>query len=383
MKNIGHVILVFSYIPGSAHVNRILGYKKGYEACGKKVTLIAFCLKRFGTSEFLNGDVVFCQEPNIPLPITRRIIASYRIIKTIREHYNPINSVIHIYNTPLWAKFLDFSYYDVFFEKTEIPFYAESKNTLYNFEQRIGKSLVLKGKGLLCISHGLKDYYSMLGVKHIEVINMFVDSSRFDNLKEENGNKKIIFYCGNISFHKDGVDILVKAFKILHDKYPEYKLKLVGGFERLYNDEESLRYLINELKLEDSIILPGKVQASKIPQEMVNSSILVLARPQSKQATYGFPTKVGEYLCANKPVVLTDVGEISRFLKDGDNCILSEPNNIEQFASKMIWTIEHNKEARSIAMKGNLLVKNEFSAIAQSKKAIDFMSYIHSGYDNE
>lgn len=374
MKNIKHIILAFTYIPGAAHVNRIIGYRKGYEACGLKVTLAVYCLRRFSDPDFLKEDDLFVKEPNIPFLITRRFCANYRIRKAIKKVYNSNESVVHIYGTPIWASLLNFKKMDVFFEKTEIPFYAESKSLVYLYQEYIGQKLTLMGRGLICISNGLKEYFSQYGVHCIEVANMFVDESRFAGIRPHIEQRPYIFYCGNISSHKDGADILIKAFKILHDRYPKYKLKMVGGFERLYNEELKLRKLVEDLHIEDSVEFTGRIPASEIPALMMGASILALARPLNKQATYGFPTKVGEYICAKRPIVLTNVGEIGLFLRDGENCLIACPNDIEDFAEKMIWTIINEKEADLIACNAYRLVKNEFSAQVQSKICLSFFN---------
>lgn len=71
----------------------------------------------------------------------------------------------------------------------------------------MGLKVSPRATGLLAQTYSLKDYYSDYGVKNIEVINMFVDMSRFENLKIDK-SVKYIGYCGTISRQKDGVDEL-------------------------------------------------------------------------------------------------------------------------------------------------------------------------------
>ena len=51
---------------------------------------------------------------------------------------------------------------------------------------------------------------------------MFVDSSRFEIIKEQ--TEPYIAYCGTISREKDGVDILLKAFSVFRQSASDYKL---------------------------------------------------------------------------------------------------------------------------------------------------------------
>ena len=50
-----------------------------------------------------------------------------------------------------------------------------------------------------------------------------------------------------------------------------------------------------------------------------------MARPDSRQARGGFPTKLGEYLATGKPVCVTKVGEITVYLEDNVSAFLAEP----------------------------------------------------------
>lgn len=58
----------------------------------------------------------------------------------------------------------------------------------------------------------------------------------------------------------------------------------------------------------------------------MGSKLFVFSRPPSLQATYGFSTKLGEYLATGKPVVATRIGEIEVFLKDRHNAFLCDPD---------------------------------------------------------
>jgi len=71
------------------------------------------------------------------------------------------------------------------------------------------------------------------------------------------------------------------------------------------------------------------------------AKILALARPKSKVADAGFPSKLTEYLSTGNPVVVTRVGEIPYYLKDNVHAFLTEPDSVNSFAERwiMCWTI--------------------------------------------
>ena len=118
----------------------------------------------------------------------------------------------------------------------------------------------------------------------------------------------------------------------------------------------------------------GQILPSAMPQMLVDAKILALARPNNLQAQNGFPTKLGEYLSTANPVVVTSVGEIPLFIKDGVNGFLAEPDSPKSFADKLIWVADHYEEACRVAARGRKLAENEFSYKTQSKVLYDLMN---------
>lgn len=294
---------------------------------------------------------------------------SKNFLKAIKENCKS-DDIIFFEGLPLYLPLLKLKHYNAFAQITEIPFFGRRPT----FLQIIGNAVRLIGarklKGMVVISQGLKEYYISKGVNQVEVINMFVDASRFEHLQKQS-TEKYLAYCGTISLIKDGVDILIKSFSIFHKSHPDYKLNLIGLFESKYH-EEAVKSLIKQYQLEDSVICTGSMLPEELADCLINASILALARPNNDQARYGFPTKLGEYLCTGNPVVVTKVGEIPIFLHDRQNAVLAEPDSVESFAEKLDWVATHYAEAKLIAEEGMKLVHKEFSSEYQSKLAVDF-----------
>ena len=201
---------------------------------------------------------------------------------------------------------------------------------------------------------------------------MFVDSGRFQIEKSKDINPYIA-YCGILSYGKDGLDILIKSFEIFHRTHPEYRLKLIG---RAVSSDEmtSLKNLCKQVGIEDSVDFTGQILPSKMPRLLVDAKVLALARPNNLQAQNGFPTKLGEYLSTGNPVVVTSVGEIPFFIKDGVNGYLAKPDDPNCFAEKLCWVADNYQEACMVAVEGRKLAENEFSYKTQSKVLFELMN---------
>ena len=178
---------------------------------------------------------------------------------------------------------------------------------------------------------------------------------------------KLIPPTGN---NKDGVDELIKSFAIVHKVLPEVKLYIIGKTPDKDDASGNLN-LINNLGIKKSVVFTGIVSAAEMPQILKNAAVLALDRPDSLQAQCGFPTKLGEYLLTENPVVVTKVGDIPLFLKDGETALIAEERDPQDFSSKLIWALQNPEEASKIGKAGALVAMREFNYLNETKKIID------------
>ena len=224
---------------------------------------------------------------------------------------------------------------------------------------------------MFVISTALKKYYVSLGVPEdkIEIVNMTVDPNRFLGIRRQ-PTEKYIAYCGTASNNKDGVDELIKSFAIVHKSHPEVKLYIIGKTPDKADAFGNIK-LIEELGIKENVIFTGIVSAAEMPQMLKNAIVLALDRPNSLQAQCGFPTKLGEYLLTQNPVVVTNVGDIPLFLKDGETALLSKERDPQEFSSKLIWALEHPSEAAEIGKSGCQVALREFNYLKETNKIVN------------
>ncbi len=211
--------------------------------------------------------------------------------------------------------------------------------------------------GLVMPSHFLFNYYK--NEKHIlesrlYILPNLVNLSCFENVEEDRDYPKRgirIGYCGTPT-RKDGAEDLIKAFAMVQAEAPETELMLIGGSVGDAQLLPNLKRLAAELGMEENIIFTGLVSFSRMPGLLHSCDILALARPSGIFAEAGFPTKLGEYMACKKPVVLTRVGDMPRYLTHQKNAMLADPDQPEDFSKQILWLINHPEEASQIAEQG-------------------------------
>lgn len=214
-------------------------------------------------------------------------------------------------------------------------------------------------------------YNELISVKPTHIMSSITDISRFDGIMRQNVDRKYICYMGNMALDKDNVDNIILAFSLIVDKFKDIDLHLYGTPN--HKDRIVLNTLIDKRQLSERIFFMGRVSYKCVPQILVNSHILVTSQPLSKRAEGGFPTKLGEYLMSNVPTVLTNVGEIHKYIKDGINAYMVEPCNPHAYAEKLTYIITNYSEALHVARKGKQYIIDNFSSTIVSKKMLEFL----------
>ena len=360
---------VFSgYSPNNAPINRFLSFIEGFSHLGIDLEVVFVLSSKKDdrlTKQWPHIHVTYLWDKlNIKNRYLRQLsytLLSKQFVRTLKK-----GDTVVVFDAQRMLFHLRKKHgVKVYTERTEHPF-AYSRRTV-NMKKYVENCKYLDG--MFVISTALKHYFEQEGVpsEKINIINMTVDPQRFEGLKKHPTKEPYIAYCGSVSNTKDGVDELIQAFAIVAQKYHQYKLYIIGKGITKDDDASNLK-LLETLHLENNLVLTGVVSAEEMPQLLKNADILALDRPDNLQAKYGFPTKLGEYLLTENPVVITNVGDIPLFLKDGESALIAEPQNAKSFASKIIWAIEHPEEARIIGKKGAEVARKEFNAFIEAKK---------------
>lgn len=142
--------------------------------------------------------------------------------------------------------------------------------------------------------------------RNIHIIPTGIDVTRFykEKFKEEDTNKLreklgikkddfVILFVGRIAQEKN-IKLLIDAQKEISKKYTKVKLLLIGSGP----DEEICKELINKYKIENDVIMTGKVPLDEIPKYYQLATVFATA---SKTETQGLT--VVEAMAASIPVV--------------------------------------------------------------------------------
>lgn len=225
---------------------------------------------------------------------------------------------------------------------------------------------------IIVISEYLNKFYSAkFPAGHIYQIPILVDIERFTARKDTpRSQKPLLTYVGFMGGNKDGLQDLIEAMKVVKDAVPDFTLNLIGTASA--RELTQLKNKVSELGLQDHIVFVGSKSPSEIPGYLLQSDLLVLARPNNNQAKAGFPTKLGEYLASKKPVVITKTGEIPKYLEDGKTAYLAEPDDVNNFAQKVIAAL-NDVHSKTVGENGFEVAARNFNYKLYGEKILEII----------
>lgn len=158
--------------------------------------------------------------------------------------------------------------------------------------------------------------------------------SQIASLPIEKRNKYELVYMGILESDM-GIDLAIRALKEVAKKYPKIKLLIIGGASK---DIKALKILVNQLKINKSVIFYGFVHSNEQMAKIVRSCYIGLAPyrafPNSER-WYGDAGKIRQYLASGLPVVTTHVPPLGRFaVKKGAG--LMTKDTVESFSDGII-----------------------------------------------
>ncbi|MFA5455711.1 MAG: glycosyltransferase [Sulfurimonas sp.] len=187
--------------------------------------------------------------------------------------------------------------------------------------------------------------------KDIEVTPFGIDMEQFRPTEVKSLFDKDDIVVGTVKTLEDkyGIEYLIKAFKIVSDKYPNLPLKLliVGGGSL----ESNLKSLVKELNIEDKTVFTGKVPFSDVPKYHNMLSVFV-----SVSNSESFGVAIIEASSCGKPVVVSNVGGLPEVVDDGVSGFVVEPRNPQQTADAIEKLILDEKLRITIGSNGRARV---------------------------
>jgi glycosyltransferase involved in cell wall biosynthesis len=158
---------------------------------------------------------------------------------------------------------------------------------------------------------------------------------------------KLVFgYVGGFQEYQ-GVENFIRAAETTDDRGIAFLV--IGGRKGLSHERISF--------------IP-RVRRNEIPEFYSACDVLVLPRPRYLATEIAAPTKFGEYVAMGKPVLATDVGDASDFVRNSECGIVVPDNSIENLSEGIQEFKERSDgERRTMGRNSRTLAEKEFQSL--------------------
>ncbi len=174
-------------------------------------------------------------------------------------------------------------------------------------------------------------------------------------------------YVGNFQpWH--GLNILIKAFNIVHQKNPAVTL-IMAGTGSVF---EECKSLVQKFNLTSNVVFTGQLTHDRIPL-FIGAFDICLYTIKPGQTIFGSPLKIWEYMACGRPVISHLLPE-SPIPEQLHQAILVVPPGNPEALAEAVTTLLHDPERRArMGNKGREIAEKYFSWESIVKRKLPFM----------
>jgi glycosyltransferase involved in cell wall biosynthesis len=195
----------------------------------------------------------------------------------------------------------------------------------------------------------------------------------FDFWQSDSAEIKYTIGYSGAPYLKDGLLDLFTAISFLQMEGINITLLVIGDATYGKSLIPALKDECRKLNISERIKFTGLVDSAMVRKYLSECRFLAITRPSTIQTQAGFPTKLGEYFAARKPVLSTDFGDIERYFENGVDMVIAKTGNPESIASKIKWMLQNSDVLELISRKGYCKAKELLDYQTAIKRIIEFV----------
>jgi glycosyltransferase involved in cell wall biosynthesis len=170
------------------------------------------------------------------------------------------------------------------------------------------------------------------------------------------GKAFLVGYVGTMSI-QEGLDILIDAAdQVKKSGRKDVQFTCVGGGPGL----AGLRQMVVDRSLEDLVTFTGRVSDAELLRILSTADVCVNPDKPCRMNDISTMIKVPEYMALGKPIVQFDLKE-GRYSAGEASLYCDSGNQVEDFATKILWLLDHPEQRRKMGEFGRQRVEKELA----------------------
>lgn len=163
----------------------------------------------------------------------------------------------------------------------------------------------------------------------------------------------------SVSAYHDLVASLFRSMRHVWQRHPDCRLTVTGVAPDIASRIATAEG-VEAAVADGRLVFVGYLGRPRLLELYSEATALLVPLQDDLESRARFPTKIGEYLAAARPVVTTAVGEIPRFLSDGDTAYVAATEDPDDFAASVIDVLDDPEKAARVGLAGRELAERLF-----------------------
>jgi len=193
------------------------------------------------------------------------------------------------------------------------------------------------------------------------------------------GGRPFFVYAASNAYMRD-LAFVFGSMRRVWERCPEAGLMVTGMRPRdvaVVADSERVRGAADDGRLK----IGGYLERPALLAAYRDAAALLIPLHDDAGSRARFPSKVGEYLASGRPVVTSRVGEVGRFLRDGESAYIAEPDDVGAFAATLIAALDDAVTAAAVGAAGRRVAEELFSYGPQGRRLLDLIDRVRRRRD--
>lgn len=189
-------------------------------------------------------------------------------------------------------------------------------------------------------------------------VPILINIHEYEDINPPQRSQPTVLYAASAGYDVS-FKFVMDAMGHVWNKVPNCELHITG----IEPSKITSKYLIEEISgrfNNGNIKLLGYLSRKELHYALASSTVLLCPLFNDVRSQARFPTKIGEYLRARRPLVTNNVGELNHYLKDGVNAMVCDPDDSYIYSKKIVELLKNRKLSDKIGETGWKTAKDFF-----------------------
>lgn len=225
--------------------------------------------------------------------------------------------------------------------------------------------------GLTVITTGLAALYRSLGCSRTLVVPA-LEEWRPAPPPPPTGNPVYrLAYVGALQ-PRDAPEMLFETVRLVARQGQPLALDVIGHYEGTARGPHYMSRCAEDPVLSRVVRFLGTQSEAGLAERLAGSDGLVLTRREARTEELSFPTRLVEHLRHGRPVFASDVGDISRYVRDRWEIVLLDPRDPRRAAAAMAEVMRRGDRGASIGRRGREAGARAFDRDVHAARLLEF-----------